>query len=211
MNLKKTFTFIFSITLFTKPVLANYLSIGESGEIIPKDNYRLGASLQSLTAGKSGLNVGGYMDMGVNSDSSARLLFAVGSVDFQLGGSYKYIPFPDYENQPAIGVRTAAWVARVSDTSITTFQIAPLISKKVQVPKGELTPYIAVPINMTFTKDTNTTGTQFVVGTEYSHPELENVQFAGEILLNLNKSESGLCLFASIPLDPKKGLKRRNP
>lgn len=190
--------------------MANYLTIGESGEMINKGQHRLGASLQSLTAGKSGLNIGTFIDTGISDDSSARFLFGVGSVDFHLGGSYKYIPFPDFHNQPAIGLKASAWLARIADTSTTTFQISPLISKKVAIDKGELTPYFAIPVNIVVTKNTNATGAQFVVGSEYQHPEVENVIFAGEVALNLNNSESGFAIFASIPFDSSKGLQRRS-
>lgn len=188
---------------------ANYLSIGESGETLPQETYRIGASLQSLTAGKSGLNIGTFLDMGGSDEFSSRFLFGLGSVDFHLGGSIKYIPFPDFMNQPAIGIKASIWFARIADTSTTAYQISPLISKKVDIEKGTMTPYFAVPINLVYTKSNNSTGTQFVVGTEYQHPDLESVFFAGEFALNLNNSESGLSFFASIPFDANKGFQRR--
>lgn len=201
---------LFVLTFISSLSLANYLSIGESGEILNKGNYRLGASLQSSSAGRGGLNVGTFVDMGMSDDMSARFLFGVGSIDFHLGGSFKYIPFPDFENQPAIGLKASAWLARISDTSTTAVQISPLISKKVDIKKVELTPYFAVPVSVIFTKNTSVTGSQFVVGSEYQHPELENVLFSGEIALNLNNSESGFAIFASIPFDSTKGLQRRS-
>lgn len=189
--------------------MANYLSIGESGEIINSGSYRVGGSLQSLTAGKGGLNVGGFLDAGWRDDLSSRFLFGVGSVEYQMGASLKYIPFPDYGNQPALGIRSAIWLSRYDDTSVTTLQFAPMASKKINVQKGNLTSYVAVPINLVAVKNHNESGAQFTVGAEYDHPELQNVFFAAEIQLNLNKSESGLCFFASIPFDNNTGFKRR--
>lgn len=207
MKSLKLFFFFISFASFS---FANFLSIGESGEMLNKGNYRVGASLQNLSAGRSGLNIGTFVDSGISDDMSARFLFGVGSVDFHLGGSLKYIPFPDFENQPAIGIKASAWLARIADTSTTAIQLAPLISKKVDIKKVELTPYFSVPVNFVFTKSNSQTGTQFVVGTEYQHPELENVLFAGEVALNLNNSESGFAIFASIPFDASKGLHRRS-
>lgn len=207
MNHFKTF-FIF-ITLTATSSFANFLSIGESGEMLNKDHYRLGASLQNLSAGRGGLNIGAFVDSGISDDMSARFLFGVGSIDFHLGASLKYIPFPDFENQPAIGVKVSGWLARISDTSTTALQLAPLISKKVDIKSVELTPYFSVPVNFVFTKNNSQTGTQFVVGSEYQHPELQNVLFAAEVALNLNNSESGFAIFANIPFDASKGLHRR--
>lgn len=188
---------------------ANYLSIGESGEMIPTDSFRLGGSLQTLSAGKGGLNIGGFLDAGWRDDLSSRFLFGVGSVDFHMGGTLKYIPFPDVGNQPALGLRTAFWLTRIEDTSVTTFQVAPLASKKININKGNLTSYFALPINFVFFKNKNETGTQFTVGAEYEHPDMHDVFFAAEVNLNLNKSESGLSVFASIPFDNKTGFKKR--
>lgn len=188
---------------------ANYLSIGESGETIAPNSYRVGGSLQSLSAGKGGLNVGGFLDAGWRDDLSSRFLFGVGSVEFQMGASLKYVPFPDYGQQPAIGVRTAFWLTRIDDTSVATLQVAPLISKKINIEKGNLTSYFAIPINIVAVKDKTETGTQFTLGAEYEYPEWKDVFFAGEVALDLNKSESGLSLFVSIPFDNSTGFKRR--
>lgn len=200
---------ILLIILLTPLAQANYLSIGESGEIINKGHYRLGASLQSTTAGKSGVNIGTFVDMGWADDLSGRFLFGVGTVDFHLGGSVKYIPFPDFQNQPAIGVKASAWLARVSDTSTTAIQLSPLVSKRVALETGEITPYLAIPLNFIYTKSSDITGTQFVVGSEFLHPDLENYLFTGELTLNLSNSESGLAIFISIPFDASKGLQRK--
>ncbi len=199
------------LTFLTVPMIsmANYLSIGESGEIINPGSYRVGGSLQSLSAGKGGVNVGGFLDAGWRDDLSSRFLFAVGSVEYQMGATMKYIPFPDVGNQPALGIRSALWLSRYDDTSVTTLQFAPMASKKINVQKGNLTSYVAVPINFVAMKNHNESGAQFTVGAEYNHPDIPNVFFAGELQLNLNKSESGLCLFASIPFDNNSGFKRR--
>lgn len=189
--------------------LANYLSIGESGEVINPGSYRVGGSLQSLSAGTGGLNVGGFLDAGWRDDLSSRFLFGVGSVEYQMGATLKYIPFPDVGNQPALGIRSAFWLSRFDDTSVVTLQFAPMASKKITVPKGNLTSYVAVPINVISIKNHNEVGTQFTVGAEYNHPEIPNVHFAAELQLNLNKSDSGLGFFASIPFDNNSGFKRR--
>lgn len=188
---------------------ANYLSIGESGETIAPNSYRVGGSLQSLSAGKGGLNVGGFLDTGWRDDLSSRFLFGVGSVEYQMGATLKYVPFPDYGQQPALGVRTAFWLTRIEDSSISTLQVAPLISKKINVDKGHLTSYFAVPFNIVSVKNKTDTGTQFTMGAEYEYPEWKNVYFAAELSLELNKSESGLCFFVSIPFDNATGFKRR--
>ena len=201
---------LFFILFFPLLTFANYLSIGESGEMIPSDSYRIGGSLQTNSAGRGGMNVGSFLDTGWRDDLSSRFLFGVGSVDFHMGATLKYIPFPDIGNQPALGIRTAIWLARIEDSSITTLQFAPLASKKISISKGKLTSYFAVPINLTYYKNKSDSGAQFTFGAEYEHPELNDVFFAAELALNLNKSESGISFFVSIPFDNNSGFKRRS-
>lgn len=195
--------------MFPLMSFANYLTIGESGEVIQPGSYRFGGSLQTYSAGNGGLNVGGFFDAGWKDDLSSRFLFGVGSVEYQMGATLKYIPFPDYGNQPALGIRSAIWLSRIEDTSVTTLQFAPMASKKIDINKGKLTSYVALPINIVAMKNSNTTATQFTVGAEYEHPEVPDVFFAAELQINLNKSDSGLAFFASIPFDNNSGFKRR--
>lgn len=200
---------LFFSLIFPVMSLANYLTIGESGEVIQPGTYRLGGSLQTYSAGNGGLNVGGFLDAGWKEDLSSRFLFGVGSVEYQMGASLKYIPFPDYGNQPALGIRSAIWLSRFDEISVTTLQFAPMASKKIDINKGKLTSYVALPINIVAMKNQNVTATQFTVGAEYEHPEVQDVFFAAELQINLNKSDSGLAFFASIPFDNSSGFKRR--
>ena len=197
------------LLFFPVVTFANYLSIGESGETINPNTYRIGGSLQSSSAGKGGLNVGGFLDSGWREDLTSRFLFGVGAVDFHMGASLKYVPFPDVDNQPALGVRTAFWLTRIDDTSVTVLQVAPMASKKIDIKKGKLTSYVAVPLNFVFLKNKSETGTQFTFGAEYEHPDWHDVFFAAEIALDLNKSESAANIFVSIPFDNKSGFKKR--
>jgi hypothetical protein len=197
------------LLLFPVLSFANYLSIGESGEVIQPNTYRVGGSFQTTSAGKGGVNVGAFLDSGWTDDMSSRFLFGVGAVEFQMGATLKYIPFPDVGQQPALGIRSAIWLSRIDDTSVTTLQFAPMASKKINVDRGRFTSYFAVPVNLVFLKNTNTTGTQFTIGAEYEHPDAPDVFFSGEIFLNLNKSDSGLGLFVCIPFDNTSGFKRR--
>lgn len=194
-------------SIFTLNAQANYLSIGETGEVIQPNSYLIGASLQSISSGKSGFNAGGIVDAGWTEDSSSRFSFGFGVVDFHVGASYKLIPFPDYENQPAIGLKSSFWLARIDGTSTTTLQLSPLISKKVSSTSGQFTPYFAIPINYTSTKDSSQTGLQCVVGTSFEHSDLGQIVLTGEVALNLKDSESGLVVLATIPFDGTKGFK----
>ncbi len=194
--------------LFQSPAFANYLTIGESGEVIGQGQNRIGASPQFFTNNGGGMNVGAFMDMGWSDSMSSRFSLGLGKIDFNLGASFKYIPFPDVDQQPAIGIKTSLFYARVSSENITTLQIAPMISRKVDSDIGLFVPYAAVALNSN-SGPSNSTGTQFVLGSELKHKDAEKFLFAAEVSFNLKDSYSSLAGFISIPFDSSKGLKRR--
>lgn len=202
---------IFALTLLVlQPAFATYLAINESGEIPEVGDYKLGIAPQLLLNEGGGANVGVFMDAPIREDFSVRGMAGAGEIDFHLGASAKYVPFPDVDNQPAIGGRAAIWYAREGDLNITTIQFAPLVSKKfTDVPDMTFVPYAAIPVNITSHKGRNFTGSQFVVGTEWVHASAPNLLFSGELALNMNDSYSALTFTLALPIDESRGFKTR--
>lgn len=199
---------LLAFTLFmTQNAFASYLAIGESGEIPEVGDYKLGIAPQLLLNEGGGANVGVFMDAPIREDFSLRGMAGTGQVDFHVGASAKYIPFPDIANQPAMGGRVAIWYAREGDVNITTMQFAPLLSRKVDMENMHLTPYAAIPINVTSMKERNYTGVQFVAGTEWVSKSMPNLLWSGEIAFNLNDSYSALNFSLALPIDESKGFK----
>ncbi|MEK6772768.1 MAG: hypothetical protein AABY64_02400 [Bdellovibrionota bacterium] len=188
---------------------AGYLTIGESGELVKPQSYRIGAAPQFLTNEGGGMNVQAFLDAGWTEEMTSRFSFGVGKVDFNIGASLKYIPFPDVGDQPAIGVKATGYFARMASESITTLQLAPMISKKYQSDNGLWIPYTAVAFNVGTFKDRSGLSTNFVIGSELQHPEAERFLFAAEVGFNLKDSFSWVAGFVSIPFDSKTGFKKR--
>ncbi len=207
--MKQISLFFLSLGLLLQtPALANYLTIGESGEVIGEGQNRIGATPQFFTNEGGGMNIGAFMDMGWNEAMSSRFSLGLGKVDFNLGASLKYIPFPDVDQQPAIGIKTALFFARVASENITTLQLAPMVSRKVDSDIGLFVPYVAVALNLN-SSSKNTTGTQFILGSELKHNEIQNFLFSAEVSFNLKDSYSSVAGFVSLPFDSSKGLKKR--
>lgn len=186
-----------------------YLEIGESGEILADGEYQFGFMPQLLLSDGNGANVDAFVDTPYNDSMSFRAAAGAGTVDFHVGGGVKYVPFPDVGQQPAIGAKASAWFARDADMNILTVQLAPLVSRKVETQKGWIVPYIAIPVNITSTKDRNFTGTQVVVGSDWRNPDWPDLLVGAELAIKMNDSYSSLSAWVSFPFDGRKGFRHR--
>lgn len=201
MNLLKSLLFALLVT----PSAHAFLSMAESGELVPPGKYQVGLAPQFLTNRGGGTNVDVFFDAPINDSTSARINMGGGAVDFNAFASVKWIPFPDVDNQPAIGVRGGAGIFRDEGENGLLMQIAPLISKKFETEYGLTVPYMAVALNLVNSKEENYTGSNIVFGTEFHSSEVNNVTFGAELGAELSKSYSYITLFVAFPFDSSKG------
>lgn len=199
-------TLIATLMILVSPASWAYLTFLESGEMVPVQHYRVGFIPQLITNDSSGVNVDATIDTGWNDSMSSRFQIGTGKMDIHLGGHFKFVPIPDVDRQPAIGVRGSAWYARYKDESYTTWSVAPFLSKKVATDIGLLVPYIAIPFNYTFNKNSDFASQQFVIGSEYSTPKAVDMSFAAELGVDLKNSYSFIALYFSFQFDGNQGL-----
>lgn len=183
-----------------------YLTISETAELPPATYYQLGFEPQFLTNKGGGTNATAFFDAPFTESSSGRLWLGAGVIDFNVGATFKYVPFPDVDNQPGIGFRAGGFFARKSSENFLTLQLAPIFSKKVNTDNGLFTPYAAVSLNITNTKERNFTGSQIVFGSEYKTPEIPKMYFGLETGIELNDSYSYISGTVTFPFDSSKGL-----
>ncbi|MDG0817317.1 hypothetical protein [Bdellovibrio svalbardensis] len=205
MNFAKYVTSSFVLGLFLSSTANAYLSIAESGELLPQGSYQVGFEPQLLTSKNSGGNFDLFFDTTVNESTSARILLGGGTIDFNAFGSVKWVPFPDVDKQPAMGLRFGAGIARDEDENIIQLQFAPLVSKKYDTEYGLAVPYLSVPFTFLNTKKENYVATNLAVGSEFHYHEWNNMTLGGEIGLDLNKSWSYISVFATFPFESSKG------
>lgn len=193
-------------TLLVSSSAMAYLTISESAELPRMSDYQVGFEPQFFTNEGGGTNVTGFFDAPFTDSMAGRLWLGAGVIDFNVGASLKYVPFPDTENQPAIGFRAGGFFARKSEINFLTLQLAPIFSKKVNTDSGQFIPYTAVALNITNTKEKNFTGSQFVIGSEFKHPDIPKMYFGVEGGFNLNESYSYVSGTVTFPFDSSKGL-----
>lgn len=201
MNFAKYFV----LGLFLTSTANAYLSIAESGELVPQGKYQVGVEPQLLTNKNGGANFNVFLDTAINDATSARITMGAGAVDFNAFASAKWIPFPDVDNQPAMGLRFGAGLARDEDQNLLQLQVAPLVSKKFDTEYGLTIPYVAVPFTFLNTKEENLVASNLTVGTEFVHAEWNQFKMGAEFGMELNKSYSYISIFATFPFDSQKG------
>lgn len=178
-----------------------YMEVGESAEIQPQGKFKAGFIPQFKLSDGSGMNFSGFFDSGLSEATSFRLHLGGGDLDFFGGGSFKWVPIPDYDKQPAIGGKVEAIYGREGSESLATFRVMPLISKKFSTDHGEFVPYGAFPISLTTYKGSSDTQLHLVGGTEWRHPNTPNMEFGAELGLNANKSFSYLSFLVTLLMD----------
>ncbi|QDK37540.1 hypothetical protein [Bdellovibrio sp. NC01] len=195
----------FVLGLFLSSQAHAFMSMAESGELVPMGSYQVGFEPQLLTDKDSGGNFNLLLDAPLNDSTSARVVLGGGTIDFNAFASVKFVPFPDVDKQPAMGIRLGAGIARNEDDNILQLQAAPLLSKKYDTDYGLAVPYFAIPFTFLNTKDENFVATNLAIGSEFHYHEWNNVTLGGEIGLDLNKSWSYISIFASFPFESSKG------
>lgn len=196
---------LITIGLFLSTTAHAYLNINESGEVLTPGKYQVGLAPQFLLNKGGGANFDIFLDTSIDESTSARITMGAGAIDFNAFASVKWIPFPDVDNQPSMGLRAGAGIARDEEENILQIQFAPLVSKKFETEYGLTVPYLAVPFTYLNTKSENIVATNLAIGSEFHSVEWKEVTLGGELGIDLNKSYSYISIFATFPFESQKG------
>ncbi|NQZ00532.1 MAG: hypothetical protein HRT45_07670 [Bdellovibrionales bacterium] len=200
----KTLALVCSITSAAS-AFAFYSTV-DDGYILKEGQYRVTGTGQMITSEGAGGNATGRFTHPWNDEIQIEALAGFGDVDFQAGAFAKWVPIPDYENQPAIGVKIGALYGTVESLSEVSFRVHPLISKAFESDIGTFTPYGSIPIGMRFYDSKIDIPTQLVAGSFYKHPELSSVSFALELGFELNKAFNYVTLGVVLDIDEAEGV-----
>ena len=178
-------------TLFLFSILASpahaYNSVLQTGDLVEPGSLQVALAPQITLTRYDGLSADALLDVGIDNASSARGLIGVGNgIDFEVGGLYKYIPFPDTERQPAIGGELGVVFARTRGKSELDFRFNPLVSKKLETEVGDFTPYASIPFTISFRDGETLVPIQLALGTELRLLSTPRLSFLAETGLNLH-------------------------
>jgi hypothetical protein len=199
----KAHFFFISLLLFASPGFA-YLSVQESNEITPAGKYKLGFEPQIKLSRGSGANFSGFFDAPINEEMSGRVILGAGDIDLFAGASFKWVPIPDYQNQPAVGAKVTGVFSRDNSDNYVSLGVAPIVSKRIDSVSGKFIPYASLPVNFVNGKSTTTTHINVAIGSEFMPIKADNMTFGAELGFDLKDSFSYLSGFLTIYLDDKR-------
>ena len=208
--MKKSLAAFLIVSLFSAPAWC-YLSILNSADV--PNSSQAGLQFQSITAEGGGALFNGFYEVPYSDEMAARYSFGLGEFDFNAGAVLKWTPFPDTKTQPAVGFRAAFWYAKEASTSITTTQLAAMLSKRFNEDFGSFTPFGALALNFSNVSGGGASGsansTQLSIGSELHHKNVENMFFTGEIGMSIKDATSFIAVAVIVPMEGDKAFFKR--
>ncbi|MEM7647067.1 MAG: hypothetical protein AAF203_09175 [Pseudomonadota bacterium] len=150
-----------------------FLSLMDTGNLVNEGEYRIQGEGQILMDPPEGFNLNARFATGLDDESEIQFEGGIGSVDYYLGAFYKWMPFPDTDDQPAIGGRGGVVFADFNGFSTYGFNVTPLISKNISSGYGQFTPYGGIEMSLLNNVDDTNFSMQAVIGLSWSPNEWE--------------------------------------
>lgn len=176
----------------------------DDAEILPKGQIRGFGALQVVpNKGKErgGVNLLSQVETSLSEETSARAILGFGETDFQLGGAFKWVPIPDIDNQPGIGLRTSLhWAMQNGSGRVSAF-LTPFLSKRFSSDEmGSVTPYAGLSFGLSTFQDRGDLPTILILGTDFapSDPgQLDGWRLGIELNLGFVDSRDSVLFFGS--------------
>lgn len=208
-------SFFITLYSFVFPIKAHALfGALETAELLSEGQYRVGLAPQLYLGNGGGVDGSAFLDIPVRTDMNSRFEIGTGVTDFWASASLKWVPYPDFEKQPAIGVRGQFIYLRERDINFYNTQIMPLISKKYNSQYGQIIPYAGLPFTLIYEKNTNNfVITKLCLGSEWTIKN--DFQAGAELALDLYNGStqyaytaSTLSVFFNFQFDETIGFKK---
>ena len=150
-----------------------FFSLMDTGQVKSEGEYKVLGEGQILFDPPEGFNLNARFATGIQDDAEIQFEAGIGSIDYYLGAFYKWVPFPDTDSQPALGVRGGLTFAEVNNYSTYGANITPLISKMFEANFGKISPYGGVLLGLQNNVNETFVSLQAVIGLEWQPNEWE--------------------------------------
>ena len=171
----------------------------ETGEIA--ERIRANISTQWLiNGGYEGVGVMGNVEVPFSESSSWKVGLGKGSdINLQADGSWKWVPIPDYERQPAVGLISGVTYIHCpcpNSGADSTFglYVHPILSKKIEADFGTFNTYTGPLLGFMFGDNNTQYPVRFTLGSELMIDSMKNLGFILEGSLNLSNSTNSVAL-----------------
>lgn len=174
-----------------------YQSLMTTGDIIQPESFQVLGYVESIFDELDGVNINVRGNYGINDELQGDLELGAGELNVMLGAFLKWVPIPDYEKQPAIGVRAGISYIDADVYSQTSITAMPFVSKGIDSPNGRFVPYIGFPFAINSNKNDNYFSSRIAFGTDWTHPDQKQVHVIAELGIELSKSFNSFNVGAS--------------
>jgi hypothetical protein len=188
-----------AVLTMTAPSAFAFYTVQESGDLLKPKEMQAGGEIQFITSGNDGVNFIGRLDKGLTDDSNLRFIAGAGTTDVFFAAYAKWVPFPDFEKQPAIGFSAGVQYGHYESSNELGLRFIPFVSKKFDTEIGELAPYAALPLGFMNYDDEGYTPVQLTLGSRYKHPDFDSCEFNAELAFDVNDAFAYLAFGAIFP------------
>jgi hypothetical protein len=195
---------IIGLTLFTVVIVAAspswaYYTVQDTGDLLKPNQMRFGAELEFVTHGDTGIDVNGRFDHGLTDDLNLRVELGSGTTELLAGAYLKWVPFPDYDKQPAIGLTAGAHYAHYKSANEVAFRLIPFASKTFATDYGPVTPYAGLPFAFATYDGNSFTPVQLALGVKYHFEQIKQCDFTAELDFDINQAPNSITFGAVFP------------
>jgi hypothetical protein len=183
-----------------------YYTTMDSGTVLPPGNYKLGVETHFITEGDDGVNLAARFDGPITDELNWKTLLGFGTTDFFAGGFVKWVPVPDLESQPAIGITAGVLYANYEGVSELSLRAHPFVSKEFELEFGDVAPYLALPIGIRTVDNETDVPFQAALGVEFRPDGLEKINFVAELGFDVNDAFPYFALGANLTFDDENGI-----
>ena len=142
---------LFAFVFLSAPVMA-IVPFVDNGTLLRPGRNNISVHTQIISR-EEDLDFNGFLQLDEGflrrRDFNVRYFIGFGESGFLTGYFFKWIPFPDYKHQPAIGASTGISYNWVNvDTHYVSLHLRPLISKEFPTVIGTFISYLAFPASI---------------------------------------------------------------
>lgn len=163
------------------------MSLMTTGDILQKNQVQGLGYLEFWR----GTNANARLSVGINEELQGDFEVGSGDIDFMTSANLKWVPFPDYERQPALGIRGGLTYIDTDRYSQTSVVATPFASKAFESPHGKFAPYAGVPLAVNSNSDDTFFTARMIVGLEWTPINMSNFHVIGEGGLKISNKSFG--------------------
>ena len=185
---------LFPICLFFSSLSFAFFSTMDTGDILAPSQYTFTSEAQMVSSGEDGGNFRFHLDQAFDDSSQWRLTLGTGVNNYQASALFKWVPIPDYEQQPAIGLIGGLSFVELNNQSLVALQLKALVSKNFVTEYGYVSPYASLNLAFELSNVLDGSPAQLVAGSRYRSEDWQQSFILAELGFEISNAFSYLSI-----------------